>query len=138
MVNDTAQVKVCIADRKIRTSMGLAHNVCIGFMPVANQRWDFWVVPLAMDAILGTPLLKGVLPTIGWGTQWVNWVHKGKIVLAYGHESLPKLPPECPRVEIVSTKCFLRDTTRSSVYREVSWAGVLQMNAGTLGHGAPE
>ena len=55
-----------MADGELRASQGLARNVRVEFAPGVTQVWDFWVVPLAMDAILGLPWLHGVQPAIDW------------------------------------------------------------------------
>ena len=55
-----------MADGELRTSQGLARNVLIEFAPGVMQVWDFRVVPLAMDAILGLPWLRGVQAAIDW------------------------------------------------------------------------
>ena len=55
-----------MADGELRASQGLARNVRVEFAPGVMQVWDFWVVPLAMDAILGLPWLRGVQPAIDW------------------------------------------------------------------------
>ena len=67
LVLDTSQhLQVHMADGKLRASQGLTHNVQVEFAPGVMQVWDFWVVPLAMDAILGLPWLRGVQPAIDW------------------------------------------------------------------------
>ena len=53
-----------MADGKLRVSQRLARNVHDEFLPGVAQVWDFWVVPLAMNAILGLPWLCGVQPAI--------------------------------------------------------------------------
>ena len=53
MVDTTSQPSVHLADREMRASLGLIRGVCIKFMPGVAQKWDFWVVPLDIDAILG-------------------------------------------------------------------------------------
>lgn len=66
---DTSQrLSVRMADGELRASLGLARNVRVEFAPGVVQQWDFWVVPLAMDAILGLPWLRGVQPAIDWLT----------------------------------------------------------------------
>ena len=64
MVDSTAQLNVRLADGEMRASLGLALGVSVNLLPGITQKWDFWVVPLAMDAILGTPWLCRVLPAI--------------------------------------------------------------------------
>ena len=67
LVLDTSQhLQVCMADDKLHASQGLAHNVQVEFAPGMTQVWGFWVVLLAMDAILGLPWLHGVQPAIDW------------------------------------------------------------------------
>ena len=55
-----------MADGELRASQGLACNVRVEFVPGVTHVWDFWVVLLAMDAILGLPWLRGVQPAIDW------------------------------------------------------------------------
>ena len=67
LVLDTSQcLQVRMADGELRATQGLAHNVLVEFAPGMMQVWDSWVVPLAMDAILGLPWLRGVQPAIDW------------------------------------------------------------------------
>ena len=49
---------VWLADGETRASLGLARIVRITFTLEVMQTLDFWVVPLAMDAILGMPWLQ--------------------------------------------------------------------------------
>ena len=64
---DTSQhLQVRMAAGELHASQGLAHDAQIGFVPGVAQVWDFWVVSLAMDAILGLPWLRGVQPAIDW------------------------------------------------------------------------
>ena len=60
MVDTTFQLNVCLDDGEMRASLGLARGVSIKLLPGVTQKWDFWVVPLAIDAILGTPWLRRV------------------------------------------------------------------------------
>ena len=53
-MDTTAQLNVHLVDSKIKASLRLVHNVCIGFVPIVTKKWEFWVVSLAMDTILGT------------------------------------------------------------------------------------
>ena len=55
-----------MADGKLRASQGLTRNVRVEFAPGVMQVWDFWVVLLAMVAILGLPWLRGVQTAIDW------------------------------------------------------------------------
>ena len=67
LVLDTSQrLQVRMADGKLCASQGLARNVQVEFAPGVMQVWAFWVVPLAIDAILGLPWLHGVQPAINW------------------------------------------------------------------------
>ena len=67
LVLDTSQwLQVRMADGRLRASQGLARNMRVEFAPWVAQVWDSWVVPLAMDAILGLPWLRGVQPAIDW------------------------------------------------------------------------
>ena len=67
LVLDTSQrLQVPMADGELHASQGLARNVRVEFELGMMQVWDFWVVPLAMDAILGLPWLHGVQPAIDW------------------------------------------------------------------------
>ena len=61
LVLDTGtKLSVRMADGELRSSVGLARHVAVCLAPGVVQHWDFWVVPLAMDAILGIPWLRGV------------------------------------------------------------------------------
>ena len=60
MVDPTAQPNVYLANREMKASLGLARGVSAILLPGVTQKWDFWVVLLAMDAILGTPWLRRV------------------------------------------------------------------------------
>ena len=81
LVLDTSQyLQVCMADGELCTSQGLAHNVHVEFAPDVVQLWYFWVVPLAMDAILGLPWLRGVRPAINWQTLSMVWEHECDVV----------------------------------------------------------
>ena len=53
------------------------------------QVWDFWVVTLAMDTILGLPWLRGVQPAIDWQALHVLWEHKGDVIWVFGRRALP-------------------------------------------------
>ena len=66
MVDPIAQLNVRLSDGEKRASMGLARGVSVKLLPGVTQKWDFWVLPLDMDAILGTPWLNRVLPVIDW------------------------------------------------------------------------
>ena len=60
----------------------------------------------------------------------MQWVHQGELAQLYGRAGLPNPPaPERPRVEIVSTKHFLCDTTWTGAYGDIAWVGVLKPNA---------
>ena len=61
------KLNVRLAAGEIRASLGLAHAVCITFTPGVVQTLDFWVVPLAMDAILGILWLQSIQPAIDGG-----------------------------------------------------------------------
>ena len=66
-------------------------------------------------------------------------MHQGELVQLYGRAGLPNPPaPERPRVEIVSTKRFLRDATRTGAYGDIAWVGVLQPNVETTEYGVPD
>ena len=60
MVYPTAQLNVHLADREMRASVGLVRVVSVKLLPGFIREWDFWVVLLAMDAMLGTPWLLRV------------------------------------------------------------------------------
>ena len=49
----SAQLSVRLADGESRACLGLARAVTVEFLPNVAQELDFWVVPLAMDMILG-------------------------------------------------------------------------------------
>ena len=67
LVLDTSQrLQVRMADGELRASQGPARNVRVEFAPGVTQVWDFWVVSLVMDAILGLPWLREVQPAIDW------------------------------------------------------------------------
>ena len=69
----------------------------------------------------------------------MQWVHQGELVQLYGQAGLPNPPaPECPRVEIVSIKCFLCDATQTGTYADIGWVGILQPNAETSEYGVPD
>ena len=65
-------------------------------------------VPLAMDAILGTPWLQSTQPAIDWGLSCVLWQHKGSVITVYGRGGLPP-PPLPPVCAVVLAKHFLCD-----------------------------
>ena len=71
-------------------------------------------MPLAMNAILGTPWLRSVSPAIDWAISRILFEHKGTVVTVYGRGGgqIPPTPPR-PSVELVSSKRFLRDFERS-------------------------
>ena len=61
LVLDTdKRLSVRMADGELRSSVGLARQVAVQLAPGVVQHWDFWVIPLAMDAILGIPWLREV------------------------------------------------------------------------------
>ena len=70
-------VRVCLgvrlADGELRPCLGFAGVVHVQFLPGVWQPVDCWVVPLAMDFILGQPWLRAVEPAINWGIQRVLW-----------------------------------------------------------------
>ena len=84
----------------------------ITFAPGVVQTLDFWVVPLAMDAILGMPWLWSTQPAIDWGLSCVLWQHKGSVITVYGRGGLP-LPPLPPVCVVVLAKRFLHDAENS-------------------------
>ena len=49
----STRLDVCLADGEQWACLGVAHKVRVTFVPGFVQGWDFWVVPLAMDLILG-------------------------------------------------------------------------------------
>ena len=49
------KLNIQLADGETSASLGLARAVGITFVPGVVQTIDFWVVPLAMDVILGMP-----------------------------------------------------------------------------------
>ena len=59
-VNCLFSMNVKLVDGIEPASLGLAHGVQVTFAPGVVEQWDFWVVPLAMDAILGDPGLRVV------------------------------------------------------------------------------
>ena len=61
------------------------------------------------------------------------------MVQLYSQEGLPNPPAlRRPRVEIVSTKRFLHDTTWTGTYGDIAWVGVLQPNAEISEYGVPD
>ena len=66
MLDTSLWLQVRMANGELCTSQGLARNVQVEFAPGVTQVWDFWVVSLAMDAILGLLWLRGVQPAIDW------------------------------------------------------------------------
>ena len=57
----------------------------------------------------------------------------------YGRAGLPNPPTsERPRVEIVSTKCFLCNATQTGAYGDIAWFGFVNPSAKTSQHGAPK
>ena len=64
---------VRLADGELRPYLGLARVLHMQFLPGVWQPVDFWVVPLAMDFILGQPWLRAVERAINWGIQRVLW-----------------------------------------------------------------
>ena len=102
------KLNIWLAYGETRAILGLARAVDIAFAPGVVQTLDFWVVPLAMDAILGMPWLQSTQPAIDWGLSYVLWQHKGSVITVYGRGSLPP-PPLPPVCAVVSTKHFLYD-----------------------------
>ena len=78
------------------------YHFCTGVV----QTLDFWVVPLAVDEILGTPWLRSTQLAIDWGLSCVLWQHKGSVIAVYGSGLPPPLPPICV---VVLAKHFLCD-----------------------------
>ena len=62
MVDTTTQLNVHLANGEMKASLGLAHDFCIRFISSVTQNLDFSLVPLAMDAILGTPFVGVYIP----------------------------------------------------------------------------
>ena len=62
---------VRLADGKLRPCLKLACAVHVQFCPGVWQPVDCWVVPLAMDFLLGQPWLRAVKLAINWGIQCV-------------------------------------------------------------------
>ena len=52
-LHTSSRVDIYLADGEQRACLGVAHKVCVTFSPGVVQCWDFWIVPLAMDLILG-------------------------------------------------------------------------------------
>ena len=65
------KLNVWLVDGEIYACLGLAHAVHVTFAPGVVQTLDFWVVPLAMDTILGMPWLWSIQPAIDWGLSRV-------------------------------------------------------------------
>ena len=102
------KLNVRLVDGETYACLGLAHAVHITFALGVVQTLDFWVVPLAMDAILGMPWLQSTQPAIDWGLSRVLWQHKGSVITVYGRGGLPP-PPLPPVCAVVSAKHFLCD-----------------------------
>ena len=86
------KLNIWLAYGETRAILGLARAVDIAFAPGVVQTLDFWVVPLAMDAILGTPWLQSTQPAIDWGLSRVLWQHKGSVVTVCGRVAYPRPP----------------------------------------------
>ena len=54
-IDRMCKLNVQLADGETRASLGLAHAVHVTFALGVVQTLDFWVLLLAMDAILGMP-----------------------------------------------------------------------------------
>ena len=63
-IDRTYKLNARLAYGETRASLVLARVVRVTFTPGVVQTLDFWVVPLAMDAILGTPWLQSIKPAI--------------------------------------------------------------------------
>ena len=92
-VDFSCHLNVKLVDGEQCGSLGLARGVQVIFSPGVVQPWDLWVVPLAMDAVLGAPWLRGVQPTIDWKIQCVMWELNGSVMTAFGSGGLPPTPP---------------------------------------------
>ena len=57
-LDTSARLDVCLEDGEQRACLGVAHEVRVAFAPGVVKCWDFWIVPLAMDLILGLPWLQ--------------------------------------------------------------------------------
>ena len=80
---------VQLADGELWPCLRLAHVVHMQFLPRVWQPVDCWVVPLAMDFILGQPWLRAIEPEIDWGIQHVLWEQDGDVVSMFGRRALP-------------------------------------------------
>ena len=111
-IDRMCKLNVRLVDSETRASLGLVCAVHVIFAPAVVQTLDFWVVPLAIDAILGIPWLQSTQPAIYWGLSHVLWQHKGSVITVYGRGGLP--PPPLPPVYVVFfAKHFLRDAENS-------------------------
>ena len=107
-IDRMCKLNVWLVDSETRAILGLAHAVHVNFAPGVVQTLDFWVVPLAMDAILGIPWFKSTQPTIYWGLLHVLWQHKSSVPTVYSRGGLPP-PPLPPVCAVVLAKRFLHD-----------------------------
>ena len=111
------KLNVQLADGETRMlSLGLARAVDVTFAPGVVQTLDFWVVPLAMDVILGMPWLQSTQPAIDWGLSRVLWQHKGSVITVYGRGGLPP-PPLPPVCAVVLAKHFLHVMQKTACTR---------------------
>ena len=54
----SARLDIHLEDGEQWACLGVACKVHVTFAPGVVQCWDFWIVPLAMDLILGLPWLQ--------------------------------------------------------------------------------
>ena len=99
------------------------------FLTGVWQPVDCWVVPLAMDFILGQPWLRAVKPAIDWGIQRVLWEQDGDVVSMFGRKAPPRDDSSgmaaAIEVEVVSTKRFCHDIACGVVCAASPWGGLL-------------
>ena len=105
------------------------------FLPGVLQPVDCWVVPLAMDFILGQPWLRAVKLALDWGLQRVLWEQYGDMVSVFGRNAPPRDDfngtAAAIEVEVVSTKRFCHNIARGLVCAASSWVGLLSPVEGT-------
>ena len=92
-IDRMCKLNVWLVNGETHVILGLARAVHITFAPRVVQTLDFWVVPLAMDLILGMSWLWSTQPTIDWGLLHVLWQYKGSVITVYNRGGLSLPPP---------------------------------------------
>ena len=52
-LDTSSRLDIHLVDGEQRACLGVAHKIRITFAPGLLQCWDYWIVPLTMDLILG-------------------------------------------------------------------------------------